>query len=192
MEEVLSAMFAIAASPTVWNIVARNEYRHHTLEQIFGGKYKGCYALALWIFVTSLLKDYMFSRALDANPDWILLPYAAAPQLYVPGTVCLAVGTTLVVAAFARLGVTGTYLGDYFGILMKEKVTGFPFNLLENPMYFGATLNFVGLALQKNSLMGILLAVWVYLVYEVATRFFENPFTNMIYREASARRNKKG
>ena len=27
------------------------------------------------------------------------------------------------------LGVTGTYLGDYFGILMDEPVTSFPFNV---------------------------------------------------------------
>lgn len=37
--------------------------------------------------------------------------------------------------------------GDYFGILMDEKVTGFPFNITENPMYWGSTANYLGLAL---------------------------------------------
>jgi phosphatidylethanolamine N-methyltransferase len=32
------------------------------------------------------------------------------------------------------LGVTGTYLGDYFGILMDEMVVGFPFNVTDAPM----------------------------------------------------------
>lgn len=43
-----------------------------------------------------------------------------------------------------RLGITGTFLGDYFGILMKEKVTGFPFNLTSDPMYNGSSLIFLG------------------------------------------------
>jgi len=45
------------------------------------------------------------------------------------------------------LGITGTYLGDYFGILMDARVTGFPFNVLENPMYIGSTMNFLGISL---------------------------------------------
>ena len=42
----------------------------------------------------------------------------------------------------------GTFLGDYFGILMKEKVTGFPFNVLDNPMYVGSTLLFLAHSLR--------------------------------------------
>ena len=38
-------------------------------------------------------------------------------------------------------------LGDYFGILMDQKVTSFPFNVTENPMYWGSTANYLGLAL---------------------------------------------
>jgi methylene-fatty-acyl-phospholipid synthase len=41
------------------------------------------------------------------------------------------------------LGITGTFLGDYFGILMKEKVTGFPFNITNDPMYNGSSLLFL-------------------------------------------------
>lgn len=37
--------------------------------------------------------------------------------------------------------------GDYFGILMEKKVTGFPFNFMDNPMYWGSTANYLGLAL---------------------------------------------
>lgn len=39
------------------------------------------------------------------------------------------------------------FSGDYFGILMDEKVTVFPFNIMENPMYWGSTANYLGLAL---------------------------------------------
>lgn len=30
---------------------------------------------------------------------------------------------------------------------MDEKVTGFPFSIIENPMYWGSTANYLGLAL---------------------------------------------
>lgn len=45
------------------------------------------------------------------------------------------------------LGITGTYLGDYFGILMDDIVTGFPFNVMGDPMYWGSSMCFVGVAL---------------------------------------------
>lgn len=45
------------------------------------------------------------------------------------------------------LGITGTFLGDYFGILMDEMVTGFPFSVLKNPMYDGSTMNFIAVAI---------------------------------------------
>ena len=38
--------------------------------------------------------------------------------------------------------------GDYFGILMDARVTGFPFNICSDPMYVGSTLNFVAEALR--------------------------------------------
>jgi len=37
--------------------------------------------------------------------------------------------------------------GDYFGILMEDKVTGFPFSVVSDPMYVGTTLNFLGSAI---------------------------------------------
>lgn len=47
-----------------------------------------------------------------------------------------------------KLGVTGTYLGDYFGILMDDMVTGFPFDFIPSPMYNGSTLCFFAGALR--------------------------------------------
>lgn len=58
-----------------------------------------------------------------------------------------AVGLTLVASSYWRLGITGTYLGDYFGILMQERVVGFPFNVTNNPMYNGSVMLFVAHAL---------------------------------------------
>ena len=57
------------------------------------------------------------------------------------------VGGVLVLGSFYRLGITGTYLGDHFGILLRQRVTEFPFNFCSHPMYEGSTLIFLGYAL---------------------------------------------
>jgi phosphatidylethanolamine N-methyltransferase len=71
------------------------------------------------------------------------------------------------------LGLTGTYLGDYFGILMDSRVTGFPFNITDAPMYHGSTLSFWGSALWFGKPAGILLSIWVTVMYQIALRFEE-------------------
>jgi hypothetical protein len=65
----------------------------------------------------------------------------------------------------------GTYLGDYFGILMSNRVTGFPFNVLNDPMYIGSALSHLGTALWFQSPVGILLAAWVHVVYTIALKY---------------------
>ena len=37
--------------------------------------------------------------------------------------------------------------GAYFGILLRRKVRYFPYNILNNPMYVGASMNFISIAL---------------------------------------------
>lgn len=91
------------------------------------------------------------------------------------------------------LGVTGTYLGDYFGILMDAPVTTFPFNVSEAPMYHGSTLSFLATALWFGKPAGILLTGVVAAAYGVARRW-EDPFTGEIYakRERERKGGKKG
>ena len=71
------------------------------------------------------------------------------------------------------LGVTGTYLGDYFGILMNHKVEGFPFNVTGAPMYWGSTCSFLGWALVTGKLAGVLLTAEVFTAYLIALRLEE-------------------
>lgn len=71
------------------------------------------------------------------------------------------------------LGITGTYLGDYFGILMDRRVTSFPFNVTDAPMYYGSTLSFLGTAILYGKPAGILLTAGILAVYIVALRFEE-------------------
>jgi len=78
------------------------------------------------------------------------------------------------------LGVTGTYLGDYFGILLDKMITGFPFNATSCPMYNGSTMLFLATSLWKGKPAGLFLTSVVYVVYKIALSF-EDPFTAKIY-----------
>lgn len=100
-------------------------------------------------------------------------------------------GNILVLTSMYALGITGTYLGDYFGILMDSMVTGFPFNVTDAPMYWGSTCSFVGTALLYGKPAGLLLSGLVFVCYKIALRF-EDPFTAGIYRRREDERKKGG
>jgi methylene-fatty-acyl-phospholipid synthase len=101
------------------------------------------------------------------------------------------VGQLFVITSFLKLGITGTFLGDYCGILMEERVTGFPFSVLDNPMYVGSTLTFLAYSLYYGSAAGILITIEVAIVYKIAL-MFEGPYTTQIYLEREAQRKKEG
>ncbi|KAI0350927.1 phospholipid methyltransferase [Trametes cingulata] len=181
---------SIAFNPTAWNIVARNEYRNKTITSIFGGNARyGCYFLALCIFSAGLLRDSLYHRALLEQPRTKILPEPL--DTLVPAALFI-VGQTFVITSTWALGITGTFLGDYFGILMDHRVEGFPFNVLRDPMYVGSTMSFAATALWYERPAGLLITAYVYIVYLIALQF-EGPFTDMIYskREAARAESKK-
>lgn len=138
-----------------------------------GSPRHGCYVLAVVIFSIGIARDCLFERAMRDQPALDVLQTAAvrgaAAALFVAGNV-------LVVSSMWALGLTGTYLGDYFGILMDERVTGFPFSVTDAPMYHGSTLSFLGSALWFGKPAGVLLTAWVAVMYQFALRFEELVF----------------
>lgn len=134
------ALVAIAAAPLIWNLVAHSEYHGRVVSRMFG-KYGGAYLLALWIFSFSLYRDMLFLAAMESQPT---APIMKNVEFVLPGLGMYAVGCVLVASSMLRLGITGTYLGDHFGILMRQKVMSFPFSWFDHPMYDGATLCFMG------------------------------------------------
>ncbi|KAI0973248.1 methylene-fatty-acyl-phospholipid synthase [Xylaria arbuscula] len=176
---------AIAFNPLFWNIVGRQEYHNKILTKLFGGRSQvACYALALTIFSLGLVRDSLYERALRHQPSYPLLETPEAKYL---GYALIAIGNVLVVSSTWALGITGTFLGDYFGILMDSIVTGFPFNVTDAPMYHGSTASFLGAALLYGKPAGILLTLWVYVVYKIALGY-ENPFTAGIYAKRDRER----
>ncbi|KAI9804351.1 MAG: Phosphatidyl-N-methylethanolamine N-methyltransferase [Piccolia ochrophora] len=165
------------------------EYRHKFMTKAFGGNSRlACYVLAGTIFSLGIFRDLLYERALRHQPSHPLLDTPIATYL---AYALLAAGNTLVLSSMWALGITGTFLGDYFGILMEDRVTSFPFNVTGAPMYYGSTLSFLGTALWFGKPAGFLLTLEVLAVYSVAL-WFEDPFTGEIYAKRERERKKAG
>ncbi|KAF2452420.1 phosphatidylethanolamine N-methyltransferase [Lineolata rhizophorae] len=180
---------SILFNPTFWNIAARQEYHNKIITKLFGGNSRyGCYGLAVTIFSLGIIRDMLYERALRTQPTHPLLD---SPTATYTGVGLVLSGNVLVLSSMWKLGITGTYLGDYFGILMDDMVTSFPFNVTSSPMYDGSTLSFLGTALWFGKPAGVLLTALVYAMYRVACRF-EDPFTAEIYAKRERERKKAG
>ncbi|KZS88088.1 phospholipid methyltransferase [Sistotremastrum niveocremeum HHB9708] len=178
------SFFSIAFNPTFWNIVAQNEYKNKTITRALRGNGRlGCYGLALTIFSLGMIRDTLYSRALEDQPHYSLLPPSLST---VVPALLFVIGQTFVLTSTWALGITGTFLGDYFGILMDHRVEGFPFNVVENPMYVGSTMCFAAGALWKERPAGLVITLFVHLAYTIALRY-EGPFTTMIYANRDKR-----
>jgi len=215
-DPIVYAVFGhVLFNPLMWNIVARLEYKTKFLTRIFGGHNKAaCIFNGIIIFCIGLTRDALYNHMLDNQPKFqpleamfpsesFTFPSFITPLtqwLGLPDTVTythLAIdifalllllwGFTLVLAAYIRLGLIGTYLGDYFGILLPGKIEGFPFNLTPCPMYDGSSINFLAFAIMHRSIVGGLVAVFVFICYRVAC-IFEDSFTEKIYANAEKKK----
>ncbi|KAM7038787.1 phosphatidylethanolamine N-methyltransferase isoform 1-T1 [Acridotheres tristis] len=172
------AVLSIAFNPLFWNVVARWEHKTRALSQVFGSPHAACYCLGAVILVLNCVRSHCFTEAMKSQPKvegW------DSHWTYYSGLAISAVGTLFVISSFLALGFTGTFLGDYFGILMEEKVTSFPFSVLDNPMYWGSTAIYLGWSLMHASPAGLLLTAVVAISYTIAV-LYEGPFTEEIYR----------
>jgi len=133
----------------------------------------------IWIFSFSSYRDYLIRKTIQDQPKLIISEEYTKLIELIAITIFI-LGQIFVLSSFYKLGITGTFLGDYCGILMDTPVTTFPFNVLNNPMYIGSTLSFFALALYYTSPVGILLTIEVYIVYQIAL-VFEESYTKWIY-----------
>ncbi|CAH7686689.1 phospholipid methyltransferase-domain-containing protein [Phakopsora pachyrhizi] len=177
------SMAWIIFNPLFWNVAARIEHSTRILTKLTGSSRRGCYFLGATIFLIGLLRDNAFKEALKDQPTHDLLDNSLTRLL---AKLFFTTGSILVVSSMWALGVTGTYLGDYFGILMDHIVRGFPFNITSSPMYNGSSLCFLGTALSYKSPAGLILTSIVYVVYRIALSF-EDPFTAKIYQARNSK-----
>ena len=177
-KKALVACVVVMINPLFWNIVSRYEYKTHRLSRTLGGPKRGCAALAACTLSLNYLRTTTFHTTVDKFGYWELLNNRMVEAL---GYLIVAAGAVLVITSAWKLGFFVTFMGDYFGLLLSDRVTDFPFNVVNDPMYFGSGLIYLGLSLEHASIVGLVLTACIALSYAVAIRF-EGPFTSQIYK----------
>lgn len=177
----------VMLNPVFWNIVSRVEYKTGVLSNVFGGPKKGVTVLAVGILTLNYFRTSLFHKVMDTHSACEPLQNDFCTAL---GYLLVAVGAVFVLSSSYRLGFFCSFMGDYFGILLDSRVTGFPFNVVDDPMYVGSGLVYLGFAFQHASMFGFLLALCISLSYAIAL-FYEEPFTAKIYSEANAKEKTK-
>ncbi|UJR21475.1 hypothetical protein I4U23_024559 [Adineta vaga] len=167
--------------PLIWNILARLLHKFLPKTTPKYVRYLTCYLLTIWIFSFSSYRDYLIRKTIQNQPK-LIIPNEYFPLIQIISIGLFLLGQLFVLSSFYKLGITGTFLGDYCGILMDAPVTSFPFNVLNNPMYVGSTLSFIAMTLYYLSPVGILLTLEIYIVYQIAL-LFEEPYTKWIYAQ---------
>lgn len=181
---VIIAAIMVILCPVTWNLVARIEF----YTRYFTKKCKGNNILAADIFAhvlieMGLFRNYMLKRAIDYTYDMTFSENVNV-ILDISSYLLFSFGFLLVAGAYYQLGIHGIYYADYFGILMKERCTKFPYNRFDNPLYHGSQLMFASYVLSHKSPTGVLLLVLLCLMYKVA-EWLENPMTVRIYSQKS-------
>lgn len=187
--EMICAISMIILCPITWNLVARYEFYTKRLSNFVGDNRLSADIFAHVLIEMGIFRNYMFARVIrnhskyDAFSDYSL-------YVEIIGYLILVSGFHLNVLAYYRLGIHGIYYGDYFGVLCKEMVTAFPYNILDNPLYVGSTMLFLGSSILYRSPCGILLTVLAWFMYKFAG-FLENPMTPLIYSPENIERVRK-
>jgi methylene-fatty-acyl-phospholipid synthase len=173
------AAFMIFICPITWNLVARFEFHTKYFSKLTGDNRLAADIFAHILIEMGIFRNFMYFRVVKNQPQFDI---GYDDLITIISYTMFAIGLILVFGAYYRLGIHGIYYADYFGILMKEKVTAFPYNATDNPMYGGSTLIFLSGALNTKAYCGFGLTILALLMYIVAS-ILENPMTELIYSD---------
>eukprot|EP00177_Eucheuma_denticulatum_P006823 GFKZ01012411.1.p1 GENE.GFKZ01012411.1~~GFKZ01012411.1.p1 ORF type:complete len:249 (-),score=21.66 GFKZ01012411.1:170-916(-) len=178
------ALVATVLPPLLWNIIGPFEYYTRILSKVSFKPIIGVYLSGFFIASLSVYRSALFVAAINSQ---LKLEEMNTTLVHVAAGFVMMWGLAMFLGAYYRLRITGTYLGDYFGILRDERITAFPFNISNNPMYDGSSLNHLAEALLQRSPAGIFLALWLFTCYRIGC-IIEEPFTAKMYEERDKRR----
>lgn len=134
------------------------------------------------IFLTRLINHLPISST-------VLISYIMH-ILYQMGLILVFLGVLLNLWTLWALGIKGMYNGDSFGFLMDNVVTNGPFVLFKDPQYVGTSIFFIGYGLINQSLQGIILGIWIYIIFNLSAKFIEGPHLRKLYFNKNKNNNK--
>lgn len=175
--KTILACGVVMLNPLFWNIISRLEYYTHVVSRVAGGPRRGITLLAVCIISFNYLRTTLFHKVMENHATCAPMQ---RPFFDVLGWIFVCIGAILVISSAYRLGFFCSFMGDYFGVLLEKRVTGFPFNIVDDPMYVGSGLVYLGFSFQHASIIGLILTGCIALSYVIAV-LFEQPFTARIY-----------
>ena len=182
---VLLACPLVMLNPLIWNLIVRHEYNTRSVSRLCGGPRAGVVLVACIVMVNNSIRTSFFHYIVGKNSKLQFLEDNVGATI--AGYVIIGVGVLLVLSSTWRLGFFCTFLGDYFGILLDARVTGFPFNILNHPMFWGSFLIYVGDSVLCASAVAFLSSLFIGLSYVLAAAF-EVPFTAKIYAQKETKK----
>jgi methylene-fatty-acyl-phospholipid synthase len=105
--------------------------------------------LKLLFYGFKILQGAVFVGWCFAYGEGVLWPLDGSPASLAAGAALVSAGQILNAAVFFRLGTTGVFYGERFG-LVTAWCREFPFSLFEHPQYVGTTLSIWGLFLMMR------------------------------------------
>ncbi|KAL7748646.1 hypothetical protein RI367_006057 [Sorochytrium milnesiophthora] len=177
----LAAAAAIVLHVANYNATAQVEHATRIFTKLIGRH--AVYFYAVYLIASALVRDHFIDQATAFDTDsLVLLPPVVARWL---GGALMAFGMGLNLWTLKALGIKGMYNGDSFGFLMDSLVTGGPYVYFNDPQYVGTAVACVGHAMMRQSAVGYLLAMWMWLVFQFSVRFVEGPHMKRIYSAKS-------
>lgn len=131
------AIVATVLPPLIWNLIGPFEHYTRLVSKMTFKPIIGVYLSGAIISCLSVYRSALFIVAINSQ---VRLDEMDTPLLHALGGFLGIFGLSMFLGAYYRLGITGTYLGDYFGMFRDERITAFPFSVLDNPMYDGSSM----------------------------------------------------
>ena len=173
----IRACIVVMLSPLLWNGVSRLEFYTGIVSKAAGGPRKAVVLLAVAIAMGTYLRTRFFYQVMETHA---ICSYLDGLLFDVLGYIFIIIGQLFTFSSAWRLGFFAVFMGDYFGILLDKRVTSFPFNVLDDPMYVGSVLTYLGFSFIQASVIGFILCGCIGLSYGISA-CFERPFTTKIY-----------
>jgi methylene-fatty-acyl-phospholipid synthase len=185
--EFIIAIAAIVLHVLNYNFTARLEHHTRIFTKIIGKQ--AVYYYAVYLIVSALIRDHFIQVAL-ANDAGTFVNNLNVPSYYI-FIAFFGFGVGLNLWTLSALGIKGMYNGDSFGFLMDAPVTSGPYRFFSDPQYVGTTFSLVGSAFYYESTHGLILAVVLYLVFNISVELLEKPHMNRLYAAKTKNDNKK-
>jgi methylene-fatty-acyl-phospholipid synthase len=149
-----------------WVIFPHLQFRYKIISRFTNGDMgTACDFLAYYLIYIGTLRNHAFNEAVNNN---IKISYGIFEvPIQIACYSAMAFGLVLLTMSFYRLGMRNMYFGDHFGFLFKERITSFPYNIVDDAQYVGTTFFFMGFSLCYHSPTGVFLTLVINVLYKV-------------------------